>query len=94
MIDLNLANRYLELNYHALYLAINHHRTHKNEHLTFLDFPFLIGIYKDKTSKRVIMKSTQSGITEYLIVLTMDKAKYQQRNVFYVMPTDKLNSFV
>lgn len=91
----DVANKYLELTYHPLYLALNHHRTHKNEAMSFKDFPFLIDIYKDPAKNRVLMKSTQSGITEYLIVLVIEKTKFQKRNVFYVMPTDKIkNQFV
>jgi len=91
----NIINNYIKEHYRALYIAINHHKTHKNMHLTFVDLPYLIDIYKDKTDKQVLKKSTQSGITEYLIVLTITNTKYERRNVFYVMPTESLkNQFV
>jgi len=94
-LNFDVANKYLEVTHHPLYLAVNHHMTHKNEHMSFKDFPFLIDIYKDKSKNKVIMKSTQSGITEFLIVLVMDKAKFQKRNIFYVMPTEKIkNQFI
>lgn len=95
MIDLQIANQYLKLNYPTLYLAVNFHKTHKNNAISFLNLPYLIDIYKDTNTKKVLMKSTQSGITEWLIIETIRKAYYQKRNIFYVMPTDKLkNQFV
>ena len=92
--DIKVVNKYLIENYPALYLAINHHRTHKNTKLTFVNFPYLIDIYKDRAKKKVLMKSTQSGITEWLIIVAIVKAYYQKRNIFYVMPTSKLKNQV
>lgn len=93
--DRNVINKYLQIHHHPLYLAINHHKNHKNQHLSFKNFPFLIDIYKDPAKNKVIMKSTQSGITEWLIVVVIDQTVYQKRNVFYVMPTEKIkNQFV
>ena len=88
-------NDYIKQKHTALYLAVNHHRTHKNTAITFVNMPYLVDIYRDTCDKQVLMKSTQSGITEWLIVKTIEKTKYRKRNVFYVMPTDKLkNQFV
>jgi hypothetical protein len=85
----------LQDEYFSLYLAIYHHRTHRNKPLTFIGLPYLIDIYKDNSDKKVLIKSTQSGISEYLIIEAIKKTFHEKRNVFYVMPTDKLkNQFV
>jgi len=92
--NISKINSYLKIKHPALYLAINHHKTHKNTKITFINFPFLIDIYKDKAKKKSIMKSTQSGITEFLIILVIAKTYYKKRNIFYVMPTAKLKNQV
>jgi hypothetical protein len=93
--NLSIANQYVDLTYPLTHIAVNHHRTHKNNQLSFVNYPYLIDIYKDTSPKMVLKKSTQSGITEYLIVRTIYRSYTLKRNIFYVLPTEKLkNQFV
>lgn len=93
--EFKLAEKIIYNSYKALYLAVFKHKTHKNNHITFVNMPYLIDIYKDNSPDKVLMKSTQSGVTEYLVIDTIKETYYENRNIFYVMPTDKLkNMFV
>lgn len=77
-----------------LWLALKHHRTHKNESLDFKDHSYLRQIYTDKNPYIIIMKSTQCGVSEFLLIRALAHA-IQGMNVFYVFPTDILvNRFV
>jgi len=69
-----------------LWLFIYAHITHKGHKLTFNKHHFLKEIYSDKSDEMVIKKSTQCGISEYLIVYTINEC-LDNRNVFYVLPT-------
>lgn len=76
------------------WIALTHHRNHKNEQLAFSERTYLEKIYCDKSDYIVIEKSTQCGLSEFLIVTTITKAK-NGRSIFYVMPTWELkNRFV
>ncbi len=78
----------------ALFTAITYHRTHKNERIDFINYKYLKDIYLDNSDYIVIEKSTQSGLTEWLIIKAMCKAK-EGRSIFYVLPTfDLRNRFV
>jgi len=91
---LDQRNQYLHDNYPILFVAINYHKNHKGKHLTFENHAYLKELYLDKSDHLVIMKSTQCGITEYLVILSIMSAK-QGRSVFYVLPTYELkNRFV
>jgi len=95
MSRISVARRHLQETYPSMYLAVFHHKNHKNEYLSFDRMHYLIDIYKDNAPEKVLMKSTQSGITEWLIIEIIVDAKFRKRNVFYVMPTDKLkNQFI
>jgi hypothetical protein len=75
-------------------MGLNHHRTHKNKPITFDRHHYLKDIFINQCPVKVMMKSTQCGITEYLIVDSIEDA-YSGRSVFYVLPTDSLkNRFV
>jgi hypothetical protein len=69
--------------------GILYHITHRGENLDFFRYPYLKQIYMDETQDSGIMKSTQSGVSEYLLCRTFAYME-QGRNVFYVLPTDKL----
>jgi hypothetical protein len=84
-------NLHLERKHHALWLAINHHRTHKNEPVTFQGYPYLKAIYLDTSPHIVVIKSTQSGLSEYLTVQGISKAM-RGRSVFHVLPTGNLRN--
>jgi len=87
IIDIN-AN---EADYYTLAVAL--HKTHKKKKLK-LQGTFLEAIYRDTNRYMVIMKSTQCGISEYLIVRAIARTR-QGKNIFYVLPTfDLKNQFV
>lgn len=72
-----------------LWLALRHHKTHKNEYLNFKTHPYLKSIYSDNFDYIVVKKSTQCGITEYLILRCISKA-IEGKAIFYVLPTYQL----
>jgi hypothetical protein len=71
------------------WLAIKHHKTHKDKYLDFKKYSFQKQIYHDKNPYLVIIKSTQNGISEYLFVRAIAHAIRGMR-VFYVLPTFEL----
>jgi len=75
-----------------MYLGSRYHRTHKNDRITFTDHLYLSAIYLDESKNRCVMKSTQSGLSEYLIALAMSRAGLLSRSVFYVLPTHPLKT--
>lgn len=77
----------------AMWLALLHQRNHKGEPLSFTDgHHFLKQIYLDDATDLVVRKSTQCGLTEFLIALSMSKLILQGRAVFYVLPDYGLQS--
>lgn len=83
------AEEMLESERFDINIAIKEHRTHKNEMLCFDTHRYLSQIYFDQSPYIAIIKSTQSGITEYLIWRALFKAE-QGRSIFYVLPTYSL----
>lgn len=69
-----------------MWLALTHHRTHKNHRITFDGYQFMKKIYLDKSRDISIMKSTQCGVSELLIMRSWGRA-YQGFSTFYVLPT-------
>lgn len=82
-------NDYLKRHHPALWLAINHHRTHKNHRMTFHRYEYLRGIFLDNSPWKCFIKSTQNGLTEWVTIEAMAKA-LQERSIFHVMPTGAL----
>lgn len=82
------------LHHFILWLALKHHKTHKKKHLNFKTHSYQKTIFLDDSTYIVIIKSTQCGITEYLLVRALGSA-IKGRSVFYVLPTYQLvNRFV
>ena len=81
----------LKENNFKLWLALKHHRTHKDKKLDFKKNPFQKQMYLDESPHQVDKKSTQNGKTEYNIVEALSYA-IRGLSVFYVLPTDKLVS--
>ncbi len=79
---------YLKKYHSTLWLGMKHHKTHKDEMLDFVNHSYLKKIYMDNEEK-IVMKSTQCGLTEYLTTLAMDLA-LQGKSIFYVLPTKDL----
>lgn len=74
--------------------AKTYHRTHKNQRIEIKPGSYLEAIYKDKATGLVIIKSTQCGISEYLLCRVIYRSDIG-RAVLYVLPTDSLkNQFV
>lgn len=84
-------NQFLYNHYPELFVAINHHKTHNNKRISFENRLYLKNLYLDKSDNIVVKKSTQCGITEWLILKSTMKS-YSGRNVFYVLPTYTLVS--
>lgn len=74
-----------------LYNVLVHHRTHQNQKIDFKNRSFLVPIYLDKSPKMVIVKSTQCGISEFLISFVIDQA-IKNRNVIYTSPNELIRS--
>ena len=79
---------YLRKNHFVMWLAMKHHRTHKSKMLDFKNRPFLKQIYMENEPFD-IMKSTQCGLTEFLIVLSM-ALTMDDKSIFYILPTLEL----
>lgn len=81
-------------NHLTYYLSLFAHRTHKNKPITFDGYEYMRDIYLDTSRNMVIMKSTQNGVSEYLICRGWSRA-YMGKSVFWVLPTFTLkNTFV
>jgi len=80
---------YLNKNCYTLWVALNHHKTHTNKNLTLKNHYYLKEILLDKSTQRVLKKSTQGGVSECLIVISWVAAS-DGNVVFYVLPTDHL----
>lgn len=77
----------VELSKHEYYFkAITVHRTHKDQRIDVPKGSFLEAIYKDMSDTIVIIKSTQTGISEYLIVRVLRRAELN-KTILYVLPT-------
>lgn len=84
----------LKEHFPRLYIALAHHVTHKTERLTFQDHLYLLDIYKDPSDQIFIIKSSQSGLSEWLICFTIFDA-IEGRTILYVLPTvDLMRDFV
>ncbi len=69
-------------------MALQHHRTHKNQILDFVSRPWARALYLDKSKEIVVQKSSQCGISEWLIVFAIARA-YQGFTSLYIGPTDQ-----
>lgn len=67
-------------------VAAAHHRNHMGKRLSIPKDGFLFDIYNDKNRHISIMKSTQCGISEYLIVKSLVNT-ISGKNVLYVLPS-------
>ena len=81
---------FLQQHHPVFYNAAKNHRTHRGNMLDFVNYPYLREIYLDEKGKDV-QKSTQSGLTEWLIDLAFTFA-LRGLQLFYVLPTIELLS--
>lgn len=86
MTDLSKHLLYLKAHHPVAWLAVAHQMNHKGEPLTFTGHQYLKALYMDRSPYIVTRKSTQCGITEYLIAATMARTMLEGRSVFYVLP--------
>lgn len=76
----------------SMLIAMLAHRTHRNRPISFDTHPYLRAIYLDGSEYMVIKKSTQCGVSEYLMVRVFNSTIKDGRSVFYVLPTFQLAS--
>lgn len=82
-------NEFLRRHYPLLYNALNLHRTHRNEYITFKNYAYMKDLYLDPAKQIVVMKSTQCGVSEYALVRVIHEAS-GGRGIIYVLPTQGL----
>ena len=73
----------------TLFTALQGHRTHKGVLLDLKSSPAMLTLYADNSKEIWVMKSTQNGVSEWLLVTVFTECQ-QGRNVFYVLPTIQL----
>jgi hypothetical protein len=73
----------------VLWLAIYHHVGAKGEQLDFANRPWLIQLYRDKSSYIVVKKAAQVGVTTWALC-TMFAEAMQGHPGIYIMPTDRI----
>jgi hypothetical protein len=78
--------------YPTLWLALYHHVTHKGERITFENHEYLRALYMDECPEKVVKKSTQCGVSEWLIAVANGKAGLKGMQIFYVLPDWLLHS--
>lgn len=83
----NLALQQIKAVYPRLHSAMAHHRTTRDERLTFKDKPWLKAIYKDQAKTIIIQKCSQVGITEFALCAMFTMAE-QGRRGMYLLPDD------
>ena len=71
------------------WLAWNHHRTNKDEHIDFMRSPYLRQIFLDPADEMTLCKCSQVAGTEYLTAFTYAEL-IKGRSVFYVFPNKSL----
>lgn len=79
----------LSRDFPIFYNALRYHRTHKGKRLDFASNPWAIDVYMDKAPYQVFIKSTQNGITEWLLAREIAETM-ADRNVFHVLPNDQI----
>ena len=90
-IKIKATNNVLLKNFRTLYIALHVHRTHRDEPITFAEYPYLVDMYKDQTRKQVSKKSTQSGVSELLLIKAIARSS-DGKQVFYVLPKGELKT--
>lgn len=68
------------------------HRTHRNHRLDMNAFPSMKALYLDTRHFGSVIKSTQGGVSEWLLAKGITEAGYMGRNVFWVLPDEGLVS--
>ena len=83
--------------YPLLGLALTIHRSVRDTPITFKDKPYLIELYKDfpNISGADLIKAVQTGISELMIQLILERSGWSHKICAYVLPTYSLrNRFV
>lgn len=78
-------------------LALLHHRNFRGGPISFRDWPYLVELYTefDKIEGADVVKAVQTGFSELMIQLAIERAGWQGRTVAYVLPTgEKRDLFV
>ena len=69
-----------------LWVGAKFHRTHKNKPLDFEFYRYLKALYLDDSDYLIVKKSTQCGVSEFLMTTSFARA-ISGRSIFYVLPT-------
>lgn len=80
-----------------LRLALLYHRNFRGGPISFRDWPYLVELYTefDKIEGADVVKAVQTGFSELMIQLALERAGWQGRTVAYVLPTGAIrNRFV
>ena len=72
-----------------LALALRSHRNTRGDPLSFRDKPYLVELYRDfpKIEGADIRKAVQTGVSELLLLLLLERAGWAGRIAAYVLPT-------
>jgi hypothetical protein len=83
--------------YPILGIALLHHRNFRGGPISFKEWPYLVELYKDfdRIEGADVVKAVQTGFSELMIQLAVERAGWKGRTVAYVLPTsDKRDVFV
>lgn len=83
--------QYLRKKHICIWLATKYHKTHKNKPITFTGREYQKKLYLEESDYIVVKKSTQCGISEWLMCKSFSKA-LRGRSIFYVLPTFSLTT--
>lgn len=73
------------------YNGLLHHVTSRNRRLNFKKWPSMTHLYLNDNPEGCIMKSTQGGVSEWLLVKGFTDVM-QDKNIFWVLPDDKIKT--
>lgn len=77
-----------------LAITLGHHRNTRGQRMEFEESRFLLQIYNDTTPHKVFRKAVQVGVSEYLVIDSINRVKNGETGL-YVLPTRMLsNAFV
>jgi hypothetical protein len=81
----------------VLGIALLHHRNFRGGPISFKEWPYLVELYTDfdKIEGADVVKAVQTGFSELMVQLSLERAGWQGRTVAYVLPDgEKRNLFV
>lgn len=75
-------------------IAMMHHRNFRGGPISFRDWPYLVELYTDfdKIEGADVVKAVQTGFSELMIQLALERAGWRGRTVAYVLPTGAIRN--